>query len=94
MGANQISFDEMIGNSDILLRACSETFGNDGNITQPFFPSSQSTFVGQSQPHIMQPQQKQQLPKSQLIEVMAKETNGLKNRMKSLEESLKLNTQE
>ena len=35
----------------------------------------------------MQPQQKQQHPKSQLIEVMAKEINKLKNRVKSLEDS-------
>ena len=77
----------MISNQDILLRACNETFGNDGNITQPFFPSSQSTFLAQSQPKIMQPQQKQQHPKSQLIEVMAKEINELKNRVKSLEDS-------
>ena len=84
--ANQINFDEMISNQDILLRACNETFGNDGNITQPFFPS-QSTFLAQSQPQIIQQQQKQQHPKSQLIEVMAKEINELKNRVKSLEDS-------
>ena len=35
----------------------------------------------------MQPQQKQQHPKSQLIEVMAKEINELKNRVKSLQDS-------
>ena len=86
MEANQISFDEMMNNQDILLRACSETFGNDGNITQPLFPS-QSTFLAQAQPQIMQPQQKQQHPKSQLIEVMVKEINELKNRVKSLEDS-------
>ena len=86
METNQISFDEIINNQDVLLRACNETFGNDGNITQPFFPS-QSTFLAQSQPQIMQPQQKQQHPKSQLIEVMAKEINELKNRVKSLEDS-------
>ena len=34
----------------------------------------------------MQPQQKQQYPKSQLIEVMAKEINELNNRVKSLED--------
>ena len=84
MEANQISFDEMISNQDILLRACNETFGNDGNITQSFFPSSQSTFLAQTQPQIMQPQQKQQHPKSQLIEAMVKDINKLKNRMKSL----------
>ena len=77
MEANQISFDEMINNQDILLRACNE------NITQTFFPS-QSTFLAQAQP---QSQQKQQYPKSQLIEVMAKEINELKNRVKSLEDS-------
>ena len=86
MEANQISFDEMINNQDILLRACSETFGNDGNITQPFFPS-QSTFLAQAQPQIIHPQQKQQYPKLQLIEVMAKEINELKNRLKSLEDN-------
>ena len=48
MEANQISFDAMINNQDILLRACSETFGNDGNITQLLsitinFPSSGAT---------------------------------------------------
>ena len=86
MEANQISFDEMINNQDILLRACNETFGNDGNITQPFFPS-QSTFLAQTQPQIIQPHQKQQYPKTQLIEVMAKEINELKNRVKSLEDS-------
>ena len=84
METNQISFDEMISNQDILLRACNKMFGNDGNITQPFFPSSQSTFLAQSQPQIMQPEQKQQHPKSLLIEVMAKEINELKNRVKSL----------
>ena len=82
-----MSFDEMMNNQDILLRACSETFGNDGNITQPFFPS-QSTFLAQAQPQITQPQLKQQQhPKSQLIEVMAKEINELKNSVKSLEDS-------
>ena len=87
MEANQISFDEMINNQDILLRACNETFGNDGNITQPFFPSH-STFLAQAQPQIIQPQQKQQQhPKSQLIAVMAKEINELQNRVKNLEDS-------
>ena len=57
MEANQINFDEMISNQDILLRACYETFGNDGNITQPFLSSQ--TFLAQTQLQIMQPQQKQ-----------------------------------
>ena len=76
----------MINNQEILLRACNKTFGNDENITQPFFPS-QSTFLAQAQPQIIQPQQKQQHPKSQLIEVIAKEINELKNRVTSLEDS-------
>ena len=34
MDPNQINFDEMMNNPDILLKACNDVFGNDTVVTQ------------------------------------------------------------
>ena len=67
----------MINNPDILLSAVNETFAND--MTQPQTPSTYIPQPVQQMPH-------KQQSKTQVIEVLLKEVNELRSRVKKLEE--------
>ena len=84
MDSNQINFDEMINNPDILLKACNDVFGNDTVVTQQQYyqQTAQTTSPYQQQTSKLQ----QQLQRSQIVEVLVKEVNELKTRIKKLEE--------
>ena len=84
MDTNQINFDEMMNNPDILLKACNNVFGNDTVVTQQQYyqQPAQTTSTYQQQTSQLQ----QQLQRSQIVEVLVKEVNELKTRMKKLEE--------
>ena len=71
----------MINDPDILLSAVNETFA--GDMTQQYYtPQTTSTYIPQP---IQQMPQKQQ-SKTQVIEVLLKELNELRSRVKKLEE--------
>ena len=84
MDPNQINFDEMMNNPDILLKACNDVFGNDTVVTQQQYyqQPAQTTSSYQQQTSQLQ----QQLQRSQIVEVLVKEVNELKTRIKKLEE--------
>ena len=84
MDPNQINFDEMMNNPDILLKACNDVFGNDTVVTQQQYyqQPAQTTSTYQQQTSQLQ----QQLQRSQIVEVLLKEVNELKTRIKKLEE--------
>ena len=82
MDRNQINFDEMINNPDILLKACNDIFGNNTVTTQQQYYQQQPTSPYQQQTSQLQ----QQLQRSQIVEVLVKEVNELKTRIKKLEE--------
>ena len=84
MDPNQINFDEMMNNPDILLKACNDVFGNDTVVTQQQYYQhpAQTTSTYQQQTSQLQ----QQLQRSQIVEVLVKEVNELKTRIKKLEE--------
>ena len=80
MDPNQINFDEMMNNPDILLKACNDVFGNDTVVTQQQYyqQPAQTTSSYQQQTSQLQ----QQLQRSQIVEVLVKEVNELKNQDK------------
>ena len=84
MDPNQINFDEMMNNPDILLKACNDVFGNDTVVTQQQYyqQPAQTTSTYQQQTSQLQ----QQLQRSQIVEVLVKEVNELKAKVKTLEE--------
>ena len=84
MDPNQINFDEMMNNPDILLKACNDVFGNDTVVTQQQYYQqlAQTTSTFQQQTSQLQ----QQLQRSQIVEVLVKEVNELKAKVKKLEE--------
>ena len=84
MDPNQIYFDEMMNNPDILLKACNDVFGNDTVVTQQQYyqQPAQTTSTYQQQTSQLQ----QQLQRSQIVEVLVKEVNELKAKVKKLEE--------
>ena len=76
-----LTLDDMINDPDILLSAVNETFA--GDMTQQYYTSqTTSTYIPQP---IQQMPQKQQ-SKTQVIEVLLKELNELRSRVKKLEE--------
>ena len=75
-----LTLDDMINNPDILLSAVNETFA--GDMTQQYYtPQTPSTYI--PQPLQQMPQQQS---KTQVIEVLLKELNKLRSRVKKLEE--------
>lgn len=82
MDPNQINFDEMMNNPDILLKACNDIFGNDTVTTQQQYYQQQPTSPYQQQTSQLQ----QQLQRSQIVEVLVREINELKAKVKKLEE--------
>ena len=86
MASNQISFDDMINNPDILLQACNEVFTNDTATTQQQYYQQpvQATSQYQQQTSHMQ----QQLHRTQIIDVLVKELNEMKTKVKQLEEEV------
>ena len=76
-----LTLNDMINDPDILLSAVNETFA--GDMTQQYYtPQTTSTYIPQP---IQQMPQKQQ-SKTQVIEVLLKELNELRSRVKKLEE--------
>ena len=74
-----LKLDDMINNPDILLSAVNETFAND--MTQQYYTlQTPSTYIPQP---VQQMPQKQQ-SKTQVIEVLLKEVNELRSRVKKL----------
>ena len=84
MASNQISFDDMINNPDILLQACNEVFTNDTATTQQQYYQQPVQAVSPYQQQTSQLQQ--QLQRTQIIDVLVKELNKLKSKVKQLEE--------
>ena len=80
MDPNQINFDEMMNNPDILLKACNDVFGNDTVVTQQQYyqQPAQTTSTYQQQTSQLQ----QQLQRLQIVEVLVKEVNELKTTRK------------
>ena len=91
MASSQISFDDMINNPDILLQACNEVFTNDTVTTQQQYYQQpvQVTSPYQQQTSHMQ----QQLHRTQIIDVLVKELNELKTKVKQLEEEVQRQAQ-
>ena len=78
-----LTLDDMINNPDILLSAVNETFAND--MTQQYYtPQTPSTYIPQPEPVQQMPQKQQS--KTRVIEVLLKEVNELRSRVKKLEE--------
>ena len=86
MASNQISFDDMINNPDILLQACNEVFTNDTATTQQQYYQQPVQATSQYQQQTSQLQQ--QLHRTQIIDVLVKELNELKSKVKQLEEEV------
>ena len=87
-----ISFDDMMNNPDILMRACNETFGSDGAQQQYYV---QSTPVPTSSVYL--PQQQQQSSQVQhiqtttkILDTLVKEIKELRSRVKKLEDTQQL----
>ena len=76
-----LTIDDMINNPDLLLSAVNETFASD--TTQQYY-TQQTPSAYMPQP-VQQMVQKQQ-SKAQVIEVLLKELNELRSRVKNLEE--------
>ena len=91
-----ISFDDMMNNPDILLRACNETFGTDGTQQQYYV---QSTPVPASSVYL--PQQQQQQPSqvqqiqttTKVLDTLVKEIKELRTRIKKLEDTQQVQQQ-
>ena len=91
-----ISFDDMMNNPDILLRACNETFGTDGTQQQYYV---QSTPVHASSVYL--PQQQQQQPSqvqqvqttTKVLDTLVKEIKELRSRIKKLEDTQQVQQQ-
>ena len=76
-----LTIDDMINNPDLLLSAVNETFASD--TTQQYHtPQTPSAYIPQPVQQMLQKQQS----KTQVIEVLLKELNELRSRVKNLEE--------
>ena len=76
-----LTIDDMINNPDLLLSAVNETFA--GDTTQQYYtPQTPSVYIPQPVQQMLQKQQS----KTQVIEVLLKELNELRSRVKNLEE--------
>ena len=88
-----ISFDDMMNNPDILLRACNETFGTDGTQQQYYVQSTpvpaSSVYLPQQQPS--QVQQVQTTTK--VLDTLVKEIKELRSRIKKLEDTQQVQQQ-
>ena len=91
MASNQISFDDMINNPDLLLQACNEVFTNDTTTTQQQYYQQPVQAVSPYQQQTSQLQQ--QLQRTQIIDVLVKELNELKSKVKQLEEEVQRQAQ-
>ena len=76
-----LTIDDMINNPDLLLSAVNETFASD-TIQQYYTPQTPSAYMPQPVQQMLQKQQS----KTQVIEVLLKELNELRSRVKNLEE--------
>ena len=91
-----ISFDDMLNNPDILLRACNETFGTNGTQQQYYV---QSTPVPASSVYLPQQQQQQSLQvqqiqtKTKVLDTLVKEIKELRTRIKKLEDTQQVQQQ-
>ena len=88
-----ISFDDMMNNPDILLRACNETFGTDGTQQQYYV---QSTPVPASSVYLpqQQPSQVQQIQTTtKVLDTLVKEIKELRTRIKKLEDTQQVQQQ-
>ncbi len=81
----QISFEDLLNNPDILSKATYEVFSDGTHGSQQQQQQQQYT-VPTHQIYYTQPQQSQQQLKTEAIEILAKEINDLKKRVKQLEE--------
>ena len=78
---SSLTIDDMINNPDLLLSAVNETFASD--TTQQYYaPQTPSAYIPQAVQQMLQKQQS----KTQVIEVLLKELNELRSRVKNLEE--------
>ena len=76
-----LTIDDMINNPDLLLSAVNETFASD--TTQQYnTPQTPLAYIPQPVQQMLQKQQS----KTQVIEVLLKELNELRSRVKNLEE--------
>ena len=76
-----LTIDDMINNPDLLLSAVNETFASDTS-QQYYTPQTPSAYMPQPVQQMVQKQQS----KTQVIEVLLKELNELRSRVKNLEE--------
>ena len=76
----------MINNPDILLQACNEVFTNDTVTTQQQYYQQPVQAASPCQQQTSQLQQ--QLQRTQIIDVLVKELNELKTKVKQLEEEI------
>ena len=76
-----LTIDDMINNPDLLLSAVNETFASDTS-QQYYTPLTPSSYMPQPVQQMLQKQQS----KTQVIEVLLKELNELRSRVKNLEE--------
>ena len=76
-----LTIDDMINNPDLLLSAVNETFASDTS-QQYYTPQTPSAYMPQPVQQMLQKQQS----KTQVIEVLLKELNELRSRVKNLEE--------
>ena len=77
-----MTIDDMINNPDLLLSAVNETFASD--TTQQYYtPQTPSAYIPQPVQQMLQKQQS----KTQVIEVLLKELNELRSRVKNLEDN-------
>ena len=76
-----LTIDDMINNPDLLLSAVNETFASDTS-QQYYMLQTPSAYMPQPVQQMLQKQQS----KTQVIEVLLKELNELRSRVKNLEE--------
>ena len=76
-----LTIDDMINNPDLLLSAVNETFASD-TTKQYYTPQTPSAYIPQPVQQMLQKHQS----KTQVIEVLLKELNELRSRVKNLEE--------
>ena len=78
---SSLTIDDMINNPDLLLSAVNGTFASD--TTQQYYTTqTPSAYIPQPVQQMLQKQQ----TKTQVIEVLLKELNELRSRVKNLEE--------
>ena len=78
---SSLTIDDMINNPDLLLSAVNETFASD--TTQQYYTTqTPSAYIPQPVQQMLQKQQSQ----TYVIEVLLKELNELRSRVKNLEE--------